>query len=74
MRLPDGWLFTPRQDEKDRTIIVVEKTEIVRCRNCKHRFIDGDNVKVARCELNHNELMQDEWFCADGEAGTYEDA
>lgn len=74
MRLPDGWLFTPRQDEKDRTIIVVEKTEIVRCRNCKHRFLDGDNVVTARCELNHNELMPDDWFCADGEAGTYEDA
>lgn len=40
---------------------------VVRCGLCKHRFLDGDNVVVARCELNHNSLMPDDWYCADGE-------
>lgn len=40
---------------------------VVRCGMCKHQFIDGDNVRVARCELNHNDLMPDDWYCADGE-------
>lgn len=40
---------------------------VVRCGMCKHRFLDGDNVVTARCELNHNSLMPDDWYCADGE-------
>lgn len=41
---------------------------VVRCGLCKHRFLDGENVVTARCELNHNSLMPDDWYCADGEA------
>ena len=60
--LTDGWLFTPRQDKKDRTKIVVEQTEIVRCRNC--RYYDG-------CDWcnRHDIVTNDDWFCADGERG-----
>ena len=27
---------------------------------------------TARCELNHNSLMPDDWYCADGEMMTNE--
>lgn len=40
---------------------------VVRCRDCKHRFVDGDNVRYNVCELNHNRVQSDDWFCADGE-------
>lgn len=76
MRLPDGWLFTPRHDEKDRTKIVVEMTEMVRCRNCKHRFDEvygAGNVVVNACDLDHNQVMSDDWFCADGERSNGDD-
>lgn len=41
--------------------------EIVRCRECRHRFVDGENVRFNVCELNHNKVQADDWFCADGE-------
>ena len=41
--------------------------EIVRCRDCKHRFKDGENVVFNCCELNHNKAQADDWFCADAE-------
>ena len=40
---------------------------IVRCKDCKHRYVDGDNVRYNACELNHNNVQSDDWFCADGE-------
>lgn len=40
---------------------------LVRCKDCKHRFVDGENVRFNRCELNHNKVQGDDWFCADGE-------
>ena len=46
--------------------------EIVRCKDCKHRFIDGDNVKFNVCELNHNKAQMDNWFCAYAERRQYE--
>lgn len=64
-----AWVMIPTFD-KDKTGCVIDIRPLVLCKDCKHRFIDGNNVKVARCELNHNELKQDEWFCADGEAKT----
>lgn len=41
--------------------------EIVRCKNCVHRFKDGENIVFNCCELNHNKVQADDWFCADGE-------
>lgn len=41
--------------------------EVVRCGECKHRYVDGDNVRFNVCELNHNKVQSDDWFCADGE-------
>ena len=45
----------------------VDAVEVVRCANCKHRFVDGENVRFNCCELNHNKVQSDDWFCADGE-------
>lgn len=41
--------------------------KLVRCKDCKHCFVDGDGVRFNVCELNHNKVQPDEWFCADGE-------
>lgn len=41
--------------------------ELVRCGECKHCFVDGDNVRFNVCELTHNRVQSDDWFCADGE-------
>ena len=41
--------------------------ELVRCKECKHRYIDGENVRFNVCELNHNKVQNDDWFCADAE-------
>lgn len=42
-------------------------TEVVRCKECKYRFVDGENVRFNMCLLNHNRVQNDDWFCADGE-------
>lgn len=58
-------------DEKDRTKIVVEKTEIVRCNNCKYWTAceseenDCDFYGVC-CQINR--ITTYDWYCADGEA------
>ena len=41
--------------------------EIVRCKDCKHRYVEGDNVRYNTCELNHNNVQSDDWYCADAE-------
>lgn len=41
--------------------------ELIRCKDCKHRYIDGKNVRFNVCELNHNKVQSDDWFCADAE-------
>ena len=42
-------------------------TSVVRCKDCKHHYVDGDNVRFNMCLLNHNKVQPDDWFCADGE-------
>lgn len=71
MRLPDGWLFTPKMDKKDRTKIIIEQIEIVRCRNCRHYSTKGCGAGYGWC-YRRDFGTNDEWYCADGEAGTYE--
>lgn len=61
-----------REDEKQAVRIVkefptVDAVPVVRCKDCKHCFVDGDNVRFNVCELNHNRVQADDWFCADGE-------
>ena len=45
----------------------VDAIEVVRCKDCKHRYVDGENVRHNVCELNHNKVQGDDWYCADGE-------
>lgn len=45
----------------------VDAVIVVRCKDCKYRFVDGENVRFNVCELNHNKVQSDDWFCADGE-------
>ena len=68
MKLPDGWLFTPRLDIVSKKI-VVEQSELVRCRNCRHYNTACCSEGCGWCE-KHNVGTWDEWFCADGEAKT----
>lgn len=70
MRLPDGWLFTPRQDPKDRTKIVIEQIEIVRCKSCRHYNKECCNEGFGWCH-RRDFGTYDEWYCADGEVGKY---
>ena len=44
-----------------------DRQTVIRCEECKHCFIDGGNVAFNVCELNHNKVQPDEWYCADGE-------
>ena len=47
-----------------------EQPEIIRCKECKHRYTDGENVVFNVCELNHNKVQSDDWYCADAERRT----
>ena len=49
-----------------------DTVEVVRCRDCKHRYIDGENVRYNVCDLNHNKVQEDDWYCADAERRTDE--
>lgn len=41
--------------------------ELVRCKDCKYRYVDGENVRFNVCELNHNKAQPDDWYCGDAE-------
>ena len=43
----------------------VDAVPVIRCKDCKFRYTDGDNVTANYCKLNHNRVMADDWFCAD---------
>ena len=46
----------------------IDAVPVIRCKDCKHCIEDkGDLVSVKVCELNHNKVQPDDWFCADGE-------
>ena len=51
----------------------VDAIHVVMCKNCKHRYVDGDNVRYNMCLLNHNKVQSDDWFCADGERAVIQD-
>lgn len=58
-------LTTKPFDEKNAYAEIVQ--ELVRCKDCIHRFVGGENVRYNVCERNHNRVQSDDWFCADGE-------
>lgn len=53
---------------------LLKEQDIVRCKDCSHCYVDGDNVKFNVCELNHNKVQSGDWFCADGERKVEQDA
>lgn len=71
MKLPDGWIFTPRQDAKDRLKIVVEQSELVRCRSCRHYDTEGCEEGYGWCH-RRDFGTNDGWYCADGRVRTHE--
>ena len=46
---------------------IANMVSVVRCKECVHCYVDGEQVKFNACELNHNKVQNDDWFCADGE-------
>ena len=56
------------ENEKDMRVISKNaQTDIILCKDCKHRYVDGVNVRFNVCELNHNRVQADDWYCADAE-------
>lgn len=43
------------------------QSKIIRCGECKHQYTEGENVVYNMCELNHNKVQSDDWFCGDAE-------
>ena len=62
----EAMVMIPHLKDKG-TTVEIETFPIVLCRDCKHRYVDGDNVRFNVCDLDHNKVQSDDWFCADGE-------
>lgn len=43
-----------------------EMDELVRCKECKYCYVDGENVRYNVCAMLHNKVQSGDWFCADG--------
>lgn len=41
--------------------------KVTYCKDCKHCYRTGGNVKHNVCHLGHAEGQADDWHCADGE-------
>lgn len=62
------WIFKEKVSPLGyKYIDAVDRQELVRCKDCKHCFVDGENVRFNVCDLDTNYAMPDDWFCADGE-------
>ena len=67
----DGYVWIIRSDAWGRIdALPSAQSEIIRCGECKHRYTEGENVVYNVCELNHNKVQPDDWFCADAERRT----
>lgn len=49
------------------TKVIETSSQVITCKDCKHCYVDGENVRYNVCELDHNKVQSDDWFCADGE-------
>lgn len=70
--LPEGHLTCGLNPLLDDVITLLKQTEIVRCKNCKHYDAECIANGCGWCN-RHDFGTNDEWYCADGEAGTYAD-
>ena len=66
MKLPSGVIYLFSLNRKG-TVVNVEERDLICCRECKHCYVDGENVRYNVCDLNHNKVQADDWFCADAE-------
>lgn len=66
MKLPSGVIYLFSLNRKG-TVVNVEERDLIVCRECKHCYVDGENVRYNVCDLNHNKVQSDFWFCADAE-------
>ena len=67
----DGYVWIIRKDAWSKIdALPSAQPEIIRCKDCKHRYTDGKNVVFNVCELNHNKVQSDDWYCADAERRT----
>lgn len=76
-RMPDGFVLITKvsgpkvKDGKAFADVTIDERELVMCRSCRHYNTACCSEGCGWCE-NYNLGTWDEWFCADGEAGTYE--
>lgn len=56
----DGFIKTDRFDKANQIILDALQTEVVRCRDCRHRDLFS-------CPLADNDFQKDEDFCSWGE-------
>lgn len=66
------FIYRIEDNESDESEVFIgwirkEGHELIRCRECKFRYTDGENVTANYCLLNHNRVQADDWFCADAE-------
>lgn len=66
MKLPSGVIYLFSLNRKG-TVVNVEERALIMCRECKHCYVDGENVRYNVCDLNHNKVQADDWFCADAQ-------
>ena len=52
-------------------VYLAREKELVRCKDCKHRY-DGCCYDKKSNRINFGAYVSDEWFCADGERGDVE--
>lgn len=62
----EAFVCIPHVKDKG-TAVDVEILPLVQCKDCKHCYVDGENVRFNVCELDHNKVQSGDWFCADGE-------
>lgn len=78
----DGWWLS-RAYQQDATTNVYETkkitdfpiadvVEVVRCKDCKHRF-DDEELGMVMCPNVVGLWVSEDWFCADGERKETED-
>lgn len=62
----DGFIHTHRFDKANRIILEALQTDVVRCKDCRYRYEEGDCTHYYWCRLNDRPI-DDTDFCAWGE-------
>jgi len=64
MNLPSGWIFRPKVDRKGLKI-VVEKTELILCKDCQYWEKQKNSLQGRCCLLQM--YPKGEWFCGNAQ-------